>query len=231
MIVLIFCWIFAIIVSSPFILFMEYNDSNRTEYEISLNETTNESSNETNWCGLIEVQISKIYFLIFVSFFIFVPTILLVPTYSFIIREIYCVTNQDFLDRSFKNSEKLVERVMIQQKKSLSETGTNGNLSSMKTKKKQTLKLCAISLFFFFCVIPIKLFQILKFLIDIESLEVTHTIFLISKLLFYTHIMSNPIIYNLMSSKFSKAFKNVLFCKYFRCSKHRDNNNNNNNNK
>jgi hypothetical protein len=215
--VLIFCWIFAIIVSSPFILFMEYNDSNRTKYEFPMNETTNEYSNETNWCGLIEVQISKIYFLVFVSFFIFVPTILLVPTYSFIIKNIYSVKNLEFLEKSVKNAEHVSKAVINQQIKTSTDFGNSGNLSSMKAKKKQTLKLCAISLFFFFCVIPIKLFQILKFLIDIESLEVTHTIFLISKLLFYTHIMSNPIIYNLMSSKFSKAFKNVLFCKYFRC--------------
>lgn len=97
---------------------------------------------------------------------------------------------------------------------------SNGNQTihnNLKLKRRQTISVCFVSLIFFFCVIPIKLFQILKFIIDIDNLEITHTVFLISKLLFYTHIMSNPIVYNLMSTKFSRSFKNVLFCKKFKC--------------
>lgn len=97
---------------------------------------------------------------------------------------------------------------------------SNGNATlnnNTNIKRRQTISICFVSLIFFFCVIPIKLFQILKFMIDIDNLEITHTIFLISKLLFYTHIMSNPIVYNLMSTKFSRSFKNVLFCKKFKC--------------
>ena len=125
------------------------------------------------------------------------------------------IENRSILSRLSSGS--LINKT-VNHRKSSSFNFTNGNQTlnnNLKLKRRQTISICLISLFFFFCVIPIKLFQVFKFVVNIENLEITHTIFLISKLLFYTHIMSNPIVYNLMSSKFSRSFRKILFCKQF----------------
>lgn len=91
-------------------------------------------------------------------------------------------------------------------------------------KRKQTTTICLISLAFFFCQIPVRLFQIFNTFYEFESsnsdydvykFKILNIIFLSSKLLYYLHGMSNPIIYNLMSTKFSRSFKNVIFCKNY----------------
>lgn len=268
-------WLFAIIFSSPFLFFLEYNASNGANetIELNINETNVTLTSLSSWCGLTSnSDESKIYFLIFVSFFIFVPTLLLTFSYLFIIRNMSNVQNEHTskIDKKYKhsrqsstshlvganhinihykipaskvkltlkprNSLELYSDLKVEKKfygtvspklfeirqsvaKPLIDL-SNGNSTlnhNLNIKKRQTISVCFVSLIFFFCVIPIKLFQILKFLIDIDNLEITHTVFLISKLLFYTHMMSNPIVYNLMSTKFNRSFKNVLLCKKFRC--------------
>jgi hypothetical protein len=198
-----------------------------------------------------KIDQSKIFLLIFLSFFIFVPTIILTFVYLFIIcglkgfkhsksNDVSTINNQivSFESKKSKISIKLRKEndiyseldrlqktrlIKLNRNKSghkLSFNFTNGNQTlnqTLKLKRRQTISICLVSLFFFFCVIPIKLFQVLKFVINIENLEITHSVFLFSKLLFYTHIMSNPIVYNLMSSKFSRSFRKVLFCKNFKC--------------
>jgi hypothetical protein len=198
---------------------------------------------------LFIIDQSKIFLLIFLSFFIFVPTIILTFVYLFIIcglkgfkhsnsNDVSTINNQivSFESKKSKISIKLrkendiyseLDRLQKTRLIKLNKNGhklsfnfTNGNQTlnqTLKLKRRQTISICLVSLFFFFCVIPIKLFQVLKFVINIENLEITHSVFLFSKLLFYTHIMSNPIVYNLMSSKFSRSFRKVLFCKNFKC--------------
>lgn len=99
---------------------------------------------------------------------------------------------------------------------------------NLVAKRKQTITLCLISLAFFFCQIPIRLFQIFNtFYVFPETDEDKHTkfkylnaLFLVSKMLYFLHGTSNPIIYNLMSTKFSKSFKSVIFCKSFKLCKY-----------
>lgn len=83
-------------------------------------------------------------------------------------------------------------------------------------KRKQTITLCLIAMAFCFCQIPIKLFQLFNtFYVwhsdhDFKTLNIVyHT----TKLIYFFHSMSNPIIYNLMSSKFSRSYRKVLLCK------------------
>lgn len=96
------------------------------------------------------------------------------------------------------------------------------NSNNLIAKRKQTITLCLVSLTFFFCQIPVKIFQIFNSFYQFESVSEEYDvmifkrmniIFLLSKLLYYLHSMSNPIIYNLMSTKFNRSFKNVIFCK------------------
>ena len=48
---------------------------------------------------------------------------------------------------------------------------------------------------------------------DIWRFKVMNAIFLFTKFLYFLHGMSNPIIYNLMSTKFNRSFRNVVLCK------------------
>ena len=94
---------------------------------------------------------------------------------------------------------------------------------SVINKRKLTITLCLISIAFFFCQLPIRCFQIFNIFYEFESLgveehdyirfKIINIIFLFTKLLYFLHGMSNPIIYNLMSTKFRKAFKKVIFCR------------------
>jgi hypothetical protein len=85
-------------------------------------------------------------------------------------------------------------------------------------KRKQTITLCLISLAFFSCQIPIKAFQMFNLFYifqeaDPFKFKIIDIIFLSCKLLYFFHGMSNPIIYNLMSTKFRRSFKNAILCK------------------
>ena len=46
-----------------------------------------------------------------------------------------------------------------------------------------------------------------------QRFKILNIIFLTAKLIYCFHSMSNPIIYNLMSSKFSRSYRKVLLCK------------------
>ena len=94
--------------------------------------------------------------------------------------------------------------------------------NNLLAKRKQTITICLISLAFFFCQLPIKIFQLFNTYYTLNPSSVYHleilfpflnSVFMISKFLFFLHSLSNPIIYNLMSSKFSSSFKNVILCK------------------
>ena len=96
---------------------------------------------------------------------------------------------------------------------------------SVVAKRKLTITLCLISIAFFFCQLPIRCFQIFNIFYEFESsnveendyikFKILNIIFLFTKLLYFLHGMSNPIIYNLMSTKFRKSFKRVIFCRIF----------------
>lgn len=73
---------------------------------------------------------------------------------------------------------------------------------SLIAKRNQTITICLISLAFFFCQIPIKVFQMFNTFYVFENLnhetdllrfKVINIIFLCTKLLFFLHGMSNPI--------------------------------------
>lgn len=103
-------------------------------------------------------------------------------------------------------------QLSVASKKSLDKTNstlTNSNKplrfsygKSLIAKRNQTITICLISLAFFFCQIPIKVFQMFNTFYVFENLnhetdllrfKVINIIFLCTKLLFFLHGMSNPI--------------------------------------
>lgn len=102
-------------------------------------------------------------------------------------------------------------------------SSNNNNYSQLISKRKQTIMICFVSLAFFICQLPIKVFQMFNTFYEWQPAAnqevasrrffVLNMIFLCTKLLYFLHGMSNPIIYNLMSTKFNESFRNVILCK------------------
>lgn len=100
---------------------------------------------------------------------------------------------------------------------------SNNNYSQLISKRKQTIMICFVSLAFFICQLPIKVFQMFNTFYEWQPAAneevasrrffILNMIFLCTKLLYFLHGMSNPIIYNLMSTKFNESFRNVILCK------------------
>lgn len=105
---------------------------------------------------------------------------------------------------------------------SISRNSRNNNYTQLIAKRKQTIMICCVSLTFFICQIPIKLFQIFNTFYTFEKeiseekaalrFQLLNIVFLSTKFLFFLHGMSNPIIYNLMSTKFNQSFRKVILC-------------------
>jgi hypothetical protein len=81
-------------------------------------------------------------------------------------------------------------------------SGKSSYGKNLIAKRNQTITICLISLAFFFCQIPIKIFQIFNAFYEFENesaendlvrFKIINIIFLSSKLLFFLHGMSNPI--------------------------------------
>jgi hypothetical protein len=117
-----------------------------------------------------------------------------------------------------KATENSAKKFTTSTKNKVNDANKSKYCKNLITKRRQTITICLISLAFFFCQIPIKIFQIFNAFYefvdnDDSKFLIINSIFLSSKFLFFLHGMSNPIIYNLMSTKFRKSFRNVIMCK------------------
>ncbi|CAB3399635.1 unnamed protein product [Caenorhabditis bovis] len=76
--------------------------------------------------------------------------------------------------------------------------------------------LCSIVLSFFICYLPFQMQRLLFFYVDNEwILLINQYIYFISGFLFYLATIVNPILYNLVSSRFRKASKDILLALIF----------------
>lgn len=229
--VILLLWFISIIFSLPNIFLTSYNveNFNGTLVPYCYNDRTS--------------RFARIYSSSFISVFVFIPSVILSLVYVSLIRKIRNINKFQMVNSNQKNIKKVKaennsasnlvygsllfrnrysddSRIFLcrsskgREKISCTNTLTN--------KHKQTITICLISLAFFFCQIPIKIFQLFNVFYEFEKVsvendlfrfKVMNTIFLFTKFLFFLHAMSNPIIYNLMSSKFSRSFRNVMLCK------------------
>ena len=127
------------------------------------------------------------------------------------------------LDFNKNNSKQVKSEVGIKRKSMPGGRCTYGK--NLIAKRNQTITICLISLAFFFCQIPIKVFQIFNAFYVFENstqpadalfrFKIMNIIFLSTKLLYFLHGMSNPIMYelefNLADVKRSKILKTLFF--------------------
>lgn len=97
---------------------------------------------------------------------------------------------------------------------------------SFKARKQVVLMLGAVVLSFFICLLPFRIFTLWIIIATEESvegfgLENFYNCLYFSRIMLYLNSAVNPILYNLMSSKFRKGFRKLCFgCLWYRRRQH-----------
>ncbi|XP_052798210.1 orexin receptor type 2-like isoform X1 [Mya arenaria] len=99
----------------------------------------------------------------------------------------------------------------------------NENEAQLDARKKAAKMLFAIVLLFALCFLPNHLLNILRYAGVLNDVENVKTFALVAHLAIFLNSCLNPIIYNFMSDKFRKAFRQVVMtCLHCRCKKARE---------
>ncbi|CAF1055440.1 unnamed protein product [Brachionus calyciflorus] len=229
-------WLTSALISTPFISFTTYREENYNGTIIS-------------YCYNDRSLFYKIYSSTSTSLFVFAPSFILSAVYLIIIQKLKNINSSfeiSLLEKTkrdrrsnfsiskssscsiFYSNKKECENYDFRKTSSVSflkqkhSIFRNSSTSYLIAKRKQTITICLISLAFFFCQIPLKIFQLFNFFYKFESttiekdlirFRIMNFIFLTTKFLYFLHGMSNPIIYNLMSTKFRRSFRKAVLCK------------------
>ena len=89
--------------------------------------------------------------------------------------------------------------------------------SVLRSRKQVVTMLITVVVFFFACMLPIKMFTLWIVTLQVDVLDVidVETYYLLlyfSRVMFYINSAINPILYNIMSSKFREGFRKVFHC-------------------
>lgn len=218
-------WIISVLCSIPYLSYSAFRYENYNGTKIS-------------YCFFSRSTAAKIYSSSCTSLFVFAPSLILSAVYIFIIRKLknlnrahefkgmLCNLSSSAASTNSFNSKSELKTSLIKPVNSV--ISSNRSFSSLILKRKQTITICLVSLAFYFCQIPLKIFQLFNIFYKFENtsaendmirFRIMNIIFLTTKFLYFLHGMSNPIIYNLMSTKFRHSFSNIVLCRYQRKNK------------
>ncbi|XP_076335613.1 orexin receptor type 2-like isoform X2 [Tachypleus tridentatus] len=82
----------------------------------------------------------------------------------------------------------------------------------IRSRRKAAKMLIAVVVIFGLCYLPVHLINTLRYTVGIPQSDVTTVASLLSHWLCYANSAANPVIYNFMSGKFRKEFKNSFAC-------------------
>ncbi|XP_013773953.1 growth hormone secretagogue receptor type 1-like [Limulus polyphemus] len=140
---------------------------------------------------LVQTFWQRMYFISITSVFFGIPFFILVTVYSFIAKHL-------MLDSG------VVSSTMEQ--------------SQAKARRQVVMMLVAVVLSFFLCLLPFRVFTVWIIVADpmeVQKLgmEVYYNLLYFCRIMLYTNSAINPILYNLISSKFRDAFLRSLGCR------------------
>ncbi|CAM1329834.1 Ethr (predicted) [Pycnogonum litorale] len=199
-ITILFIWIVTSAVTSPIIPIVEfYLDSYIDGSTVTVCVT--KASN---------VQ-RRLFFYAMMVLFFFLPLLILITIYTIITRSLMAERPAHY------SSTKTL-------------TSQDGNRTirhdrnSVLARKQVITMLVAVVVCFFLCLAPLRAFQIWVIVVELEDLkkvgfQVYYNILYFCRIMYYINSAVNPVLYNVMSSKFRKAFRSQLAC--FMCSKQR----------
>lgn len=144
------------------------------------------------------------YIFIFVTFFL-IPFLILLFLYVVIARRLTADSKQPL-----QASQSTVSNGQ------LTNTGGGGNFSrQVKIRRQVVLMLASVCVTFFICLLPFRLMTLWIILSSAEDIlnlgmETYYVLLFVCRILLYVNSSANPILYNLISSKFRAAFCRVL---------------------
>ncbi|XP_013783951.1 growth hormone secretagogue receptor type 1-like [Limulus polyphemus] len=140
---------------------------------------------------LVQTFWQRLYFISIIAIFFGIPFFILVTVYSFIAKHL-------MIDGGVVSS--------------------NTEQSQAKARRQVVMMLVAVVLSFFLCLLPFRVFTLWIIVADptdVQKLgmEVYYNLLYFCRLMLYTNSAINPILYNLISSKFRDAFLRSLGCR------------------
>ncbi|XP_057379574.1 growth hormone secretagogue receptor type 1-like [Daphnia carinata] len=143
------------------------------------------------------------YFMSAICVFFFFPLIVLVLIYTVIARHLVadpCTASN--------------HRIQVQTSASVA-AGTDGVNPNLRARRQVVTMLGTVVVFFFICLLPFRIFTLWFILAsdeDIENfgIETYYHVLNFCRVMFYLNSAINPILYNVMSSKFRTAFLKAL---------------------
>lgn len=155
----------------------------------------------------INIQ-TRVFFYAIMTLFFLVPLIILVVIYTIITRNLMAER-----PASYRSSRDLT---------TLASKKAKNDKVSLVARKQVITMLGAVVICFFVCLAPIRAFQIWVIVAKSEDLmragfDFYYNCLYFCRVMFYINSAVNPVLYNVISSKFRKAFKKQL-CKFCMCS-------------
>ncbi|XP_023222988.1 growth hormone secretagogue receptor type 1-like [Centruroides sculpturatus] len=177
MIIILTIWMVALTVTSPVLIFTEY------DFESYL-----DGSMVPVCLTLVQTFWQRIYFFIIVFTFFAIPLFILLIVYTYIARHLMMDT---------------------------SELSSSSERLQMRARTQVVFMLIAVVLSFFFCLLPFRIFIIYVMLTSSEQLqslgmEAYYCLLYFCRLMLYTNSALNPILYNVISSKFRESFLRLI---------------------
>ncbi|CAF3869159.1 unnamed protein product [Rotaria sordida] len=208
-------WAIALILSLPFLIFAEYDPLfNPTD---SLNNT----SNLITICHLdANSSLARACITWFIVILIFIPFFVLIYIYTRIILELarhrvvrlMTITKnqqQQYDDETNSSNGGLVISSEHQQSHSFLA------YKRFEQKRLNTVIICVVTVAFFASQFPVRIIQLVDMYVRVRNIEIMpHVAWIwlwkLSKLLFFLNFTANPIIYNILSTKFRRSCRRLL---------------------
>ncbi|XP_065084598.1 growth hormone secretagogue receptor type 1 [Ochlerotatus camptorhynchus] len=175
-------WTVAAILTSPILLFAEYSVE---QYPDGSRAAVCLTKASNVW--------TMTFFLMTISLFFMLPLIILVVLYAIIAKNLIASNNSRMKIRLSKPE------------------------LSYKARKQVVLMLGAVVLAFFTCLLPFRMLTLWIIMVSEETfqklgVEKYYNLLYFSRIMLYLNSAVNPILYNLMSSKFRKGFLRLCRC-------------------
>ncbi|UJR26726.1 hypothetical protein I4U23_008041 [Adineta vaga] len=214
-------WAIGLIFSLPFLIFAVYDSSfNPTD---SLNDT----SNLLTICHLnADSSVAQACFTWFIILLIFIPFFVLIFIYARIILELarHRALN---LTNVVKNQQQQQQQQQTYEDETNSfHSGLTSNLDNHQShsflaykrfeqKRLNTVIICVVTVAFFACQFPVRIIQLIDMYRRVRNQETMPYLtwiwlWKLSKLLFFLNFTANPIIYNILSTKFRRSCRRLF---------------------
>ncbi|CAF0768636.1 unnamed protein product [Adineta ricciae] len=215
LITILLIWAIGLIFSLPFVIFVEYNP------HFNPGEFVNDTSSLVTICRLdANSSLARTCITWFIVMLIFVPFFVLTYIYTRIIVEL--VRHRAARLRTMRKSQ---QQQLDEETNSVNnglvltndQQTSNSFLSykSFEQKRLNTVIICVVTVAFFACQFPVRIIQLTDMYMRVQNEEVmSHLAWIwlwkLSKLLFFLNFTANPIIYNILSTKFRRSCRRYL---------------------